>query len=152
MRGKFWLAVDRIDSNRPRSVEALWHAHPNCTVVLDRPAGSAHIADNSSRVGVDIVQATGASAVWSHVEVIIGQTTPVLQGWYSPHYDKFSPSPAMSLTTEIQAGASTFAWLIVPTADGVASRATAHIVGANATHVCVAVLVGGETSTLTVEV
>ena len=84
--------------------------------------------------------------------MIIGQTTPVLQGWYSPHYDAFSASPAISLTSEIEAGASTFAWLIVPTEGGVASSATAHIVSANATHVCVAVLVGGETSTMTVEV
>ena len=140
-RGEFWVVVDRVATDRPRSVEALWHAHPNCTVTAPRsPAVMpvARLVDNATKVGLDVVVASGgATANWSGVELIIGQHVPVLQGWYASSMHVFGPSPVLSFTAHVSAGNSTFAWLLLPTAHGRARRANATVRSANATHAVV---------------
>ena len=88
-RGMWWVVVDRIVSDRPRDVEALWHAHPRCTVTLTGgpQAGGvlvAHVVHNATYVGLDVVPASSAHAPqWSNVTVIKGRNQPgLLQGWY----------------------------------------------------------------------
>lgn len=153
-RGEFWVVVDRVATDRPRSVEALWHAHPNCTVTVPRAptaAAVARLVDNATQIGVDVVVAGGGGATsWGGVELIIGQHAPVLQGWYSPSIGSFSPSPAVSYTAKVPAGNSTFAWLLLPTARGNSRRAAATIQSTNATHAVVAVDVDESVATFTV--
>jgi hypothetical protein len=48
-------------------------------------------------------------------------------------------SPAISYTTTVYGGVSTFAWLIVPTRIGAPSNAVASVSHQNATHVVVTV-------------
>ena len=157
-RGRFWVVVDRVDSDRARSVEALWHAHPNSTMMVPPPPLSGgtttRIVDNTTRVGLDIVSATAVGmrggSSWDSVEVIIGQTKPVLQGWHSPRYGTYSASPVLSCKAQLASGRRTFAWLLVPTKGGVPSKATASIRSEATSTVTVDVVVDGKASTIDV--
>ena len=139
-RGKgVWVVVDRVVSDRQRTVEGLWHAHPNTTATLDA-GGAAHIYNNVSRTGLDIVPAVCAGCHspdtgWRNATVVIGQTEPVLQGWFSPSYGTKLASPALSFTTTVGKGVSTFAWLLVATRSGAHSAAVVSVPSENATHV-----------------
>lgn len=153
-RGEFWLVVDRVVTDQPRSVEALWHAHPNCTVTAPHGPNNlavARLVDNTTKIGLDVIVAGGVgTASFSGVELIIGQHTPMLQGWYSPSIGSFSPSPALSYTAQVPAGNSTFAWLLLPTAQGKSRRAAATIQSTNATHAVVAVDVDSSATAFTI--
>ena len=137
-------------SDRPRALEALWHAHPNCTVTV--ATDTAHVVDNATKIGIDIVLASSTMAKWSTPQVIIGQQTPVLQGWYSPNYGSYSASPVLSYQTNVSAPNNVFAWVLVPTQGGVASRASAVITSVSATEVVVDATVEGTTTTFKLSV
>lgn len=80
-----WVVVDRVQSDRERHAESLWHAHPHCSVQLHPELATASIANNESRLGIDLVQATGGGVInWVNSSVVIGQDEPVMQGWFSP--------------------------------------------------------------------
>ncbi len=34
LRDKFWILLDKVSTDRPRKVEALWHWHPDNEVTL----------------------------------------------------------------------------------------------------------------------
>jgi hypothetical protein len=141
-----WVVVDRISTDRPRVVEGLWHVHPSCTVALtskvaSKPSLTSHVTNNRTRIGLDIIQATGAASSWMNVTLVLGQTKPVLQGWYSPTYGTKVPSPTLVYTSGVGAGVSTYAWLLVPTTAGLRSNATASVKYQNATHVVVAICI-----------
>lgn len=149
---RFWVVVDRVVSDRNRSVQGLWHAHPNCRVsVTSDLQPVAHVVDNETHIGIDVVPMTGGTQ-WVKTVIINGQTTPVLQGWYSPNYGSYSPSPTVSYTGNAPAGRSTFAWLLVPTSQGTASEATGKITSVNDTHVVLEVLLRGKSVTLIADV
>jgi heparinase II/III-like protein len=35
VRGKYWVVIDNIETDRPRRVQPLWHFHPECTVAVE---------------------------------------------------------------------------------------------------------------------
>eukprot|EP00038_Savillea_parva_P002878 m.118600 g.118600 ORF g.118600 m.118600 type:complete len:134 (-) comp10987_c0_seq1:165-566(-) len=124
---------------------------------------TAHVVDNTTRIGIDIVEASSASIVstrwtgsggtsWDSVDIVRGQTTPTLQGWYSPNYGTYASSPTLVYGASVAEGNSTFAWLLVPTHNGAPSGATASIAGINDTHVTVEVEVDGVSETVEVAV
>ncbi|MBC2595179.1 alginate lyase family protein [Ruficoccus amylovorans] len=108
VRGKFWIVVDRITSSQPRQIEALWHYHPDCTVVLDGEA----VASVDPGVGNLRIEPVGQLA-W-HPEITKGQEEPTLQGWFSRIYGQYEPSPAAVYKADIGQGATDFAWLLLP--------------------------------------
>lgn len=107
VRGKFWVVVDRIDTDRPREIETLWHWHPDVKVVTlsDGVVSSENEKGNLRIIPVGFND-------WQ-VKQVRGQEEPVPQGWYSERYNKSEPSVATVYSTDI--GKSTaFVWVLFP--------------------------------------
>lgn len=107
VRGKYWIVVDQIDTDRPREVQTLWHWHPNC--VVDVQKGQV-VATDHDHGNLRIVPV--GKQKWE-IDLVSGQETPEIQGWYSPEYNDYGPATASIYTTQIKKSA-TFAWLLVP--------------------------------------
>ena len=105
-RGNYWIVVDRITTDRPRKIEALWHWHPECQVTVN--ANRAFTQNH--RGNLQIVPAGGYD--WD-IRIIQGQETPEIQGWYSEEYNKFTTNPTTVYSTTIQDSA-VFVWLVYP--------------------------------------
>ncbi len=103
---KFWVVADRIETDRPRTVEALWHFAPDCHVTID---GRTVTSDDDGLGNLRVVPVGGVG--WS-VDVVAGETKPI-QGWYSPIYGTKEPCATAVYTAEIP-GTTTFAWVLVP--------------------------------------
>lgn len=112
VRGAFWVVVDRIETDRPRRVEVPWHWHPGCAVAraTDRE-GSLDVESTDPGLGNLRIQPAGA-VPWT-VEIVKGQKSPALQGWYSERYNEVAPAPASVYAAEIP-GDATFAWVLIP--------------------------------------
>lgn len=154
-RGEWWVVVDRILTDRPRDVEALWHAHPKCTATLTEGDSTdvlvARIVDNATRVGLDVVPASSANAKWTNATVIKGQKGAELQGWYSPKYGVCLPNPVAIYRATVSSARTSFAWVLVPTENGVSSGARARISFEDDAHVVVEVVVKGVSTSVSVE-
>jgi len=107
LRGEYWVVVDRIETDRPRTVQALWHFHPSCTVEADGVSAASTDADKGN---VRIVPASDLS--WQ-LDMVNGQTEPEIQGWWSRRYNIKEPSTCAVYTARID-GSATFAWVILP--------------------------------------
>jgi hypothetical protein len=103
----FIIVADRIETDRARSLETLWHWHPRCTVVMD---GQTVLSTDEGLGNLRIVPVAGFS--WNS-RVLKGQEDPHLQGWYSERYNKWEPNPTAVLTADID-GTTSFAWLLLP--------------------------------------
>lgn len=106
LRGKFWIVADRVRSNRPRAVQALWHWHPDVqaevkglqvTGVQDQGALSLSLIGQSD----------------FEVSVIEGQELPEIQGWYSPEYNLYEPNTATLFEGTLMPN-ETMVWLLIP--------------------------------------
>lgn len=106
VRGEYWVVVDRITTDRPRTIDALWHWHPECSVVQEKD-----IVRTSNKKGNLAVIPAGNHS-WS-VSLVKGQEQPELQGWYSPEYNVYEPNAASIFSTGIK-GNATMVWLLVP--------------------------------------
>lgn len=106
LRDQAWVVVDRITTDRPRTVEALWHFHPDCTV--EQEGVSIHTTDED----VGNVRVQAADENWS-MDLVKGQLNPHPQGWYSPRYNQYSEATTAVTRRRID-GTATFVWLIVP--------------------------------------
>jgi hypothetical protein len=120
-RGGYWLIVDRVTTDRPRRITALWHFHPDCTVVIEGLSTASTDADAGN---VRIVPSHGGD--WG-VSLVSGQETPEIQGWWSREYNHKTPSPTVLYDRGINESA-TFAWLIVPS-KGVPPEASLELEG-----------------------
>jgi hypothetical protein len=108
VRGEFWVVVDRIITNRPRKIAAMWHWHPSCRVEQD---GS--IVKTKNKKGNLAVMPVSDQEF--SIEFIKGQEEPEIQGWYSSEYNIFEPNMTSFYRTEIS-GNTTFVWLLLPSA------------------------------------
>jgi hypothetical protein len=107
VRGKYWIVLDTIETDRARDIEALWHYHPDCSVVA---SGQSVVSNDTDKGNIRIVPS--GNVQWN-VDIIKGQETPEIQGWWSLKYNKKTPSPCAVYKTRID-GTTTFAWLILP--------------------------------------
>lgn len=106
VRGEFWVVVDRIDTDRPRKIDAMWHWHPESVVEKD---GSI-VKTNNEFGNLAVIP---VSKQKFDIEFIKGQETPEIQGWYSPEYNLFEPNITSKYSTQINADSS-FVWLLFP--------------------------------------
>lgn len=109
-RGRYWLVVDKIQIDRPCTVTALWHYHPECTVTFE---GHSVSSIDTDRGNIRVIPL--ADFVWD-LSIVKGQTEPEIQGWYSPVYNQKVPAPVACFTAEIP-GTQVFAWLLLPARD-----------------------------------
>jgi hypothetical protein len=112
LRGVCWVVADRVTVDRPRTLDVLWHFHPDCAV---QAQGLTVASVDAGKGNLRIVPVGGQP--W---ELLLakGQETPMLQGWYSPAYNVVQPS----FTAVYHANVSEtcdFAWVLVPAADTV---------------------------------
>ena len=107
LRGFCWVVVDRVQTDRPRQIDALWHFHPDCNVASD---GLSVASTDPDEGNVRIVPAS--SPKWK-LKVVKGRTKPTIQGWYSPEYNIKHPNPTAIYSAKLDR-AATFAWVIVP--------------------------------------
>lgn len=107
IRNQCWVVVDHIQTDRPRQIEALWHFHPRCSVVVEHNS----VASNDPEVGN--IRITPVSGQDWRISIVTGQERPNVQGWYSPHYNVREPSPTAVFSTRIETS-ETFAWIISP--------------------------------------
>ncbi|MCC5937075.1 MAG: alginate lyase family protein [Lunatimonas sp.] len=116
VRDHFWVVVDRVFTDRPRTVEALWHWHPDCDPLID----GNRIQTNNSFGNLTIVP-VGPSG-W-RIDQVRGQEDPVIQGWYSPEYNVYGPNTTSIYQMPISEN-SQFVWVLVPSEKpGVAASA-----------------------------
>ena len=120
LRGKCWVVVDRIQTDRPRRVEAFWHYAPGCNVVKD---GIAVASTDADKGNLRIVPVSDPG--WE-VNLVRGQTDPTIQGWWSREYNHKEPETAAVYSTRIE-GPATFAWVLIPAANGPAPKATCRM-------------------------
>jgi hypothetical protein len=107
LRGRYWVVADRIRTDRPRSIQTIWHYHPDCTVAID---GFSVVSTDQGRGNLRIVPISKPN--W-HLNVVKGQTSPTFQGWYSEKYGSLVPNSTAIYSAEIDRTA-TFVWLLVP--------------------------------------
>jgi hypothetical protein len=124
VREKFWVIADRIETDRARKLEALWHFAPGCHVTID---GRDVVSDDADKGNLRITPVGGMR--WTP-QVVTGQDTPSVQGWYSPSYDEKVPAPTAVFRTDIP-GTTTFAWVLVP-ARGEVSKVDARVISSRA--------------------
>ena len=107
LRGKCWVVVDKIETDRPRKIDALWHWHPRCTILTD----SIVCYSANEKGNLQIVPA--GKRDWN-LQIVKGVSEPAIQGWYSRAYNCYEPSPVAVYSTEIERD-TTFVWVLFPT-------------------------------------
>lgn len=103
LRGKFWIVVDRIITDRPREIETFWHWHPKCEIERVDHIVQAKRGKTSVRISP-----VGESTF--DLQQIRGRE-PDLQGWYSPSYNVYEENTVTTYNTRID-GDQTMVWLI----------------------------------------
>jgi hypothetical protein len=106
VRGRCWIVIDRITTDRPRRIDALWHFHPDCTVLFDQKTILTNDPDQGN------LRIVSSSDAWE-TEIIRGQDKPRPQGWYSDRYNSVAKSSTAVCHASIDS-TSTFAWLLAP--------------------------------------
>ncbi|MCF6332385.1 MAG: heparinase II/III family protein [Draconibacterium sp.] len=107
VRGNFWVVVDRVETDRPRKIETLWHWHPDCVV---QEGTSGIVSTKNERGNLKIIPVEYKN--WK-IDLIKGQEKPEIQGWYSKLYNKYEPNVTSIYSTKIDSD-ETFVWLLVP--------------------------------------
>jgi hypothetical protein len=107
VRGKFWVVADRLTTDRPRTIETLWHWHPS-NQIQEAKAGVVSTANQRGNLAIIPVDMPD----WKVIQVK-GAETPNIQGWYSPEYNQFEPNPTTIFTTKLNADDS-FVWILWP--------------------------------------
>ncbi len=106
VRERFWIVADRVETDRSRNVDVLWHFAPDCNLVID---GKTVASNDDGKGNLRVVPIGGVP--W-RIAMVEGADNPV-QGWYSPRYTEKEPSPVAVYSAEIP-GTETFAWVLLP--------------------------------------
>jgi hypothetical protein len=106
VRGAYWVVVDRINTDRPRKIDVLWHWHPDCSVKMDNSV----VMTNNKKGNLAVIPVSDQKY---ETTLVSGQEDPAIQGWYSREYNVFEPNVASFYNTTIN-GNSTLVWLLLP--------------------------------------
>ncbi len=106
VRGEFWVVVDRIITDKPRKIDAMWHWHPDCVVEKD----NSTVKTKNKKGNLAVVP---ISQQKFDISFIQGQEEPEIQGWYSSEYNLFEPNITSFYSTNINES-STIVWLLLP--------------------------------------
>lgn len=114
-KGAWWVVVDHIATDRPRHIQATWHAHPNSTVSVSGAGDGVALVPGVPRGQIAVIPAAGSG--WT-VRLVRGLQPPAsayYQGWFSASYLDCEPSPTLEYDMQV-GGDALFAWLLLPTA------------------------------------
>ena len=115
--------VDKVKTTEPRKIETLWHWHPDCKV--EKLAGGI-VSTQNKNANLKIIPVEKTD--WD-LDLIKGQETPDIQGWYSEEYNVFEPNTTSVYTCQIQSDA-TFVWVLFPS-KGSGSKIKTSIISEN---------------------
>lgn len=135
VRGEFWVVVDKVITDSPRTIEALWHWYPDNAMVKE---GLTVKTKNSD--GNLAILSIGSTAF--DIQFVKGRESPEIQGWYSPEYNVYGPNLVSIYRTEIKETA-TMAWLILPSSSEIPT-ATTQILAENEDGVIISVELNGK--------
>lgn len=107
LRGTGWIVADHVSVTQPRTIQALWHFHPDCTVEAD---GLTVASADEDKGNMRIVPAAGPE--W-RLDLVKGRTKPTIQGWYSPTYNVKAANTAVVYSAKIETSTA-FAWVLFP--------------------------------------
>lgn len=131
VKGKFWVVVDKINTDRPRKIQVLWHWHPKCNVVKNDLEVSS-IDKGKGNLGIIPL----GDVKWN-LKIVKGQEKPRMQGWYSEQYNIIEPSPTAVYSASIEKS-STFAWIFYPS-KGQVPQVKASIISQNRSQITVSI-------------
>lgn len=140
VRGKFWVVADRIVSDRPRTIEVLWHWHPDNRVVREGP-----VTKTINKRGNLAVIPVGRQSF--DITLVKGQEEPEIQGWYSREYNIYEPNTAVVYKTSID-NAATLVWLLLPSESEI-PKIKAELVSENERGIKIIIKQKGEKTELT---
>lgn len=141
LRNAFWVVVDRVQTDRPRTIETLWHWHPDCAVTQD--GNTIKTTNSKGNLAVIPVGTFPLS-----IRFVKGQEQPEIQGWYSPEYNLYTPNTAAIYSADITHD-QTFVWLLMPS-EGKTPVVKARILSENEEAVQLEVTSEGKTWTMKV--
>lgn len=142
-RGRYWLVLDRIFTDRPRKIEAFWHFGPEVKKVVSTPSGACMSLDADGR-NLLILPLTGTEQ--SSLQLYRGSNRPI-QGWYASRMNQKQPIWAACYSADIRQDA-VFGWLLLPFDGSTAPEASARLVRLSDSAASVEVSVGGKTATI----
>ena len=116
VQNRFWVVVDRVETDHPRTITPLWHFHPACTV---QTQGSDVVSVDRGKGNLRIVPVADFSL---EPRIVKGSTKP-FQGWHSLTLGHKVPAPCAVYSGKISES-KTFAWILYP-AMGAVRRVTA---------------------------
>lgn len=106
-RDAFWIVVDQIETDRPRDITTFWHWHPDCDVAIEK---NNTVASQNQMGNLQVMPIQPKE--WS-VDLIKGQSSPEIQGWYSSKYNTYEANTAAIYNSHIDQS-KTFVWLLLP--------------------------------------
>lgn len=124
LRDLGWVVVDRMRSDRPRELMAMWRFRPEREVELQ--ANGALSTTDTEGANLSI---TPVGPVQWRAALCRGQEKPHLQGWYSWGNAAWAPNPCAELRGKVGED-TTFAWILLPTPEGdapVPAGTTLHV-------------------------
>ena len=124
-----------MTSDRARTVQASWHAHPKSTVAFTEALGPhaatiTGVDPSTGRPALTILSlipsippSAGASYAWTNASIVRGQKADASrgikwQGWYSSNYNGNSTAPTLVYNGAIPKMGAVFGWLLIPQEDG----------------------------------
>ena len=160
----FLIVLDRVETDRPRVVEATWHAHPNATGVavgggpglVGVVGGVDTFSGQPSNAQACVIPLGGGSAsAWGTAGVVRGiarnDTQGVAwQGWYSQAYDDAWAAPVLVYRASGVGSGALFGWLIVPQSGRGACGDSGEVVSSTGSQAVVRVSVAGTAHEVTV--
>ncbi len=132
---RFWIVADRIETDRSRKIEALWHFAPDCAVLVEN---ATVVSTDADRGNLRVAPIGGIP--WQ-ATVVAGAEGPI-QGWYSAAYNQKVPTPT-AIYSAVIPGTTIFAWVLVP-ARGRVPSIDARVLSTREDHIEVRVQVGSE--------
>ncbi|SFT12623.1 Heparinase II/III-like protein [Zhouia amylolytica] len=106
VRDEFWIITDRVVSDQPRSIETLWHWHPEHQIQVKDQI----VSTNNSGGNLAIIPVNNQDFEISNIS---GAETPNIQGWYSSEYNKFRPNTTTIYKTTVR-DAQPLVWILYP--------------------------------------
>ena len=106
LKNRYWLVLDHIETNRPHTIDVLWHFAPDCQVMLD---GQDALTTNPDQGNLRLTPLGEPN--WQ-TELIKGRTQPTIQGWYSKDYGQKVPNATVQYS-KVTDQSTVFAWLLV---------------------------------------
>lgn len=138
IKGQYWIVVDQVETDRPRTVQTLWHYAPTCSVQVN---GKIVQSTNPNEANLAIIPVGKTADSWE-LERVKGQEEPFRQGWYSADYGIKVPNFTAVYSQAIE-DSRTFVWVLVP-AKGMVPKVKVKLIRQDESGVEIRIRIGKE--------